>query len=67
MIALRVEDGYGGAVVVTILAHEAAAVVDVEHADQMPDLYLGAADLRHLANVATIAADELDRVARVGS
>lgn len=64
-MALRVEDGYGAAVVVVPLAHERAAVVYVEHAEPMPDLYLDAADLRDLARVATLAADELDRLAEV--
>lgn len=64
MIAVRVEDGYGGAVVVTILPHERAAVVDVEAArlEGAHDLYLDAADLRDLARVATVAADMLDEV-----
>ena len=65
MIALRVEDGYGAAVVVLPMAHERAAVVHVEHADNMPDLYLDADDLRDLARIAMLAADELDRAAEV--
>lgn len=62
MIALRVEDPYGAAVVVTPLAHERAALVDVCHADRMPDLMLDAGELRDLARVATLAADMLDEV-----
>ena len=67
MIALRVEDGYGGSVVVVPMAHERAAVVYVEHADRMPDLFLDAVELRDLARIATLAADELDRLAEVTS
>lgn len=64
MIALRVEDGYGGAVVVTVLAHERAAVVDVEgpRAPMLDDVYLDADDLRDLARIATLAASMLDEV-----
>jgi hypothetical protein len=63
MIALRVEDAYGAAVVILPMAHERAAVVYVEHADRMPDLYLDAVELRDLARIAAMAADELDRLA----
>lgn len=70
MIALRVEDDYGDAVVVTILAHEGAAVVDVDRNGRRAgtvagDLMLDAADLRDLARIATLAADELDRTGEV--
>jgi hypothetical protein len=67
MIALRVEDGYGGAVVLMPMAHERAAYVYVDHADRMPDMYLDAVELRDLARIATLAADELDRLAEVTS
>lgn len=60
MIALHVEDGYGAHVVVLPLAHEGAAVVDVHHADRMPDLFLGPDELRELADVALMAARMLD-------
>lgn len=64
MIALRVEDGYGGAVVVTILPHERLAVVDVEgpRAPMLDDVMLDADDLRDLARLATLAASMLDEV-----
>ena len=65
MIALAVEDGYGGSVVLVPLAHERAAVVDVRHADRMPDLMLDPHDLRELARVAMLAADVLDDAAEV--
>ena len=67
MIALRVEDGYGGAVELVPMAHEGAAVVDVRHADRMPDLYLDPHDLRELARVALLAATMLDEAAEVTS
>ena len=66
MIALRV-DLVEGSAVVTVLPHEGAAVLDVERAtlEGAHDLYLDARDLRDLARIATIAADELDRTAEV--
>ena len=69
MIALRVEDAYGAAVVIVPLAHERAAVVDVIPCalDGAHDLYLDAVELRDLARIATLAADELDRLAEVTS
>jgi hypothetical protein len=65
MIALRV-DVADAVVEVTVMPHERAAIVTVETGGAH-DAYLDAHDLRDLARVATIAADELDRVARVGS
>lgn len=56
MIALHVEDGYGAHVVVVPIVHEGAAVVDVHHAPNMPDLYLDPQELRDLADVALLAA-----------
>lgn len=69
MIALRVEDGYGGGVELTVLGHERAAVVEVvrPRPPMLDDVYLDAHDLRNLARIATIAADELDRIAEVTS
>lgn len=72
MIALRVEDAYGAAIVVVPLAHERAAVVDVIPPTYVPtpgayDLMLDADELRDLARVALMAADELDRAAEVTS
>jgi hypothetical protein len=68
MISLRVEDGYGSALEVVITHHEGAAALHVVHDDpRMVDFYLDAAGLRDLARMATIAAAELDRVARSGS
>jgi hypothetical protein len=61
MMSIRVEDGYGSAVSITILPHEKAAVVDVTHETDMHDCYLDSQDLRSLARAALIAADELDR------
>lgn len=60
MILLQVEDGYGGHVVLAPLAHERAAVVDVHHAEGMPDLFLDAHDLRDLARAALVAATMLE-------
>jgi hypothetical protein len=65
MIALHVEDGYGAHVVVLPLVHEGAAVVDVHHAPNMPDLYFDAHELRDLADVALLAARMLDEAAEV--
>ena len=62
MIALRVEDGYGGAAVLTLVGEGAYLTVDVE---QLDDLILDAHDLRDLARIATLAADELDRTTEV--
>jgi hypothetical protein len=61
MMTMRIEDGYGSAVSITILPHENAAVVDVTHETDMHDCYLDSTDLRDLARLALIAADELDR------
>lgn len=65
MIALHVEDGYGGHVVVLPLAHERAAVVDIHHAPDMRDFYLDAGELRELADVALLAARMLDEAEEV--
>jgi hypothetical protein len=69
MIALRVEDGYGGSVSLVVLPHERAAipVVEASTVNAPMDVYLDAADLRDLARIATIAADELDRATAVTS
>ena len=73
MIALRVEDGYGGAVELVPLAHEDAAIVDVRHPEHVPphheahDVYLDAVGLRDLARVAILAATMLDEAAEVTS
>ena len=66
MIALRV-DLVEGSVIVTVVPHERAAVLDVERAtlEGAHDVYLDAHDLRDLARIATLAADELDRTAEV--
>ena len=60
MIALHVEDGYGAHVVILPIVHEGAAVVDVHHADRMPDLYLEPHGLRELAGAALMAARMID-------
>ena len=67
MIALRVEDGYGGSVSLVVLPHERAAIPVVEAPDvnRQGDVYLDAHDLRDLARIATLAADELDRTTEV--
>lgn len=67
MIALLVEDGYGGSVSLVVLPHERAAIPVVKAPDVNPpgDVYLDAHDLRDLARIATLAADELDRTAEV--
>jgi hypothetical protein len=70
MIALRVEDAYGAAVVIVPMAHERAAVVDVTPPSYVAsphahDLWLDADELRDLARIALMAADELDRLAEV--
>lgn len=65
MIALRVDDGYGGSVELVVMPHEGAAVVNVDHADRMPDLYLDPADLRDLARAAILAATMLDEAREV--
>ena len=67
MIALRVEDGYGGSVSLVVLAHERVAIPVVEASTSSPpcDVCLDAADLRDLARIATLAADELDRTGEV--
>jgi hypothetical protein len=72
VIALRVEDAYGAAVVIVPLAHERAAVVDVTPPTYVAhphahDLYLDADELRDLARIALMAADELDRTDEVTS
>jgi hypothetical protein len=61
MMTMRIEDGYGSAVSITILPHENAAVVDVTHETDMHDCYLDSTDLRDLARTALIAAEELDQ------
>lgn len=61
---LRVDDGKGGAAVLRVSGKGAAVTVET---GTVPELILGAASLRHFANLATIAAAELDRIARVGS
>jgi hypothetical protein len=61
MMTMRIEDGCGSAVSITLLAHENAAIVDVLHETDMADCYLDSTDLRDLARLALIAADELDR------
>jgi hypothetical protein len=63
MMALRV-DVADAVVEVTVLPHERAALITVELGGAH-DAYLDAADLRDLARIATIAADELDRIAEV--
>ena len=65
MIALQLQDGYGAHIVVLPLAHERAAVVDIHHAPDMPDLYLDAHELRELAEVALLAAKMLDEAQEV--
>jgi len=65
MIALRVEDGYGGAVELVVMPHEGAAVVNLDRADRMPDLFLDPMDLRDLARAATLAATMLDEAREV--
>jgi hypothetical protein len=67
MIALRVEDGYGGSVSLVVLPHERAAipVVEASTSNAPMDVYLDAHDLRDLARIATLAADELDRTTEV--
>jgi hypothetical protein len=72
VIALRVEDAYGAAVVIVPLAHERAAVVDVTPPTYAPtpgayDLMLDADELRDLARIALMAADDLDRTDEVTS
>jgi hypothetical protein len=68
MIALRVEDGYGGSVELVPMAHEHAALVDVRHREDVApnhdahDVYLDADGLRDLARVAILAATILDEV-----
>jgi hypothetical protein len=61
MMTMQIQDGYGSAVSITILPHEQAAIVDVTHEADMHDCYLDSTDLRDLARLALIAADELDR------
>jgi len=61
MMNMQMQDGYGSAVNITILPHERAAIVDVTHEADMHDCYLDSTDLRDLARLALIAADELDR------
>jgi hypothetical protein len=60
MMNLRIEDGYGSAVSITLLVHENAAIIDVLHETDMDDCYLDSTDLRDLARLALMAADELD-------
>ena len=60
MMTMQIQDGYGSAVNITILPHERAAIVDVTHEAEMHDCYLDSTDLRDLARLALIAADELD-------
>ena len=62
MIALRVEDGYGGAAVLTLVGEGAVVTAEV---GACADVILDAVDLRDLARIATIAADELDRTREV--
>jgi hypothetical protein len=66
MITLRIDDAYGSAVVIALLRHEDAAVVDVVHEQDMHDLFLDSQDLRDLSRAALLAADELDRWKKVG-
>ena len=61
MMTMQIQDGYGSAVNITILPHEQAAIVDVNHEADMHDCYLDSTDLRNLARLALIAADELDQ------
>jgi hypothetical protein len=61
MMTIRIEDGYGSAVGITILPNEQAAIVDVTHETDMHDCYLDSSDLRDLARASLMAADELDR------
>jgi hypothetical protein len=59
-----VEDGYGSAVEVVLMHHEQAAHLHVVHEEpDMHDFFLDAGQLRDLARMATIAAEELERVA----
>lgn len=64
MIALRVEDGYGGAVALTLVVEGVVVTVEVA---QCADVILDAHDLRDLARVALLAADMLDRATAVTS
>ena len=61
MMTMQIQDGYGSAVSITILPHEQAVIVDVTHEADMHDCYLDSTDLRDLARLALIAANELDR------
>jgi hypothetical protein len=61
MTGLRVQDAYGGAVALQVISRGVIIALQV---GARPDVILGAADLRHLADCATIAAAELDRAAR---
>ena len=73
MIALRVEDGYGGSVELVPMAHEDAALIDVRHREDVPphheahDVYLCAHGLRDLARLAILAATMLDEAREVTS
>ena len=58
---LRVADRCGGAAVLTLVRGGAVVTVEVGACD----VILDAVDLRDLARIATIAADELDRTREV--
>jgi hypothetical protein len=60
MMTLRIEDRYGSAVSITLLVYENAAIIDVLGETDMDDCCLDSTDLRDLARLALMAADELD-------
>jgi hypothetical protein len=61
MMALRIDDGYGSELTITLLSNEGTAIVGVNYADAMADFYLDSADLFDLARIALIAANELEQ------
>jgi hypothetical protein len=61
MMTLRIDDGYGSELTITLLSNEKTAIVDLKHADGMVDFYLDSADLFDLSRIALIAANELEQ------